>query len=105
MTAKKYIAILTRCVERHFGVISTHDVKLTIKCPDNSLCSFSQEKFLIDSYYGYVVMIIRRMKTVKIKYRVFIKYCDFILNFCDSSELCQFCCSAGVLPAWCVYTH
>ena len=23
----------------------------------------------------------------------------------DFSELCQFCCSAGVLPAWCVYTH
>ena len=26
----------------------------------------------------------------------------FSLKF---SELCQFCCSAGVLPAWCVYTH
>ena len=26
----------------------------------------------------------------------------FPYNF---SELCQFCCSAGVLPAWCVYTH
>ena len=24
---------------------------------------------------------------------------------CDFSELCQFCCSAGVLPALCVYTH
>ena len=23
----------------------------------------------------------------------------------DFSELCQFCCSAGVLSAWCVYTH
>jgi len=29
----------------------------------------------------------------------------FSLNFCDFSELCQFCCSAGVLRAWCVYTH
>ena len=38
-------------------------------------------------------------------YRVFIKYCVFSLKFCDFSELCQFCCSAGVLPAWCVYTH
>ena len=31
-----------------------------------------------------------------------------ILGFslkCNFSELCQFCCSAGVLPAWCVYTH
>ena len=28
-----------------------------------------------------------------------------ILKSCDSSELCQVCCSAGVLPAWCVYTH
>ena len=38
-------------------------------------------------------------------YRVFIKYCVFSLKCCDFSELCQFCCSAGVLPAWCVYTH
>ena len=38
-------------------------------------------------------------------YRVFIKYCVFSLTFCDFSELCQFCCSAGVLPAWYVYTH
>ena len=38
-------------------------------------------------------------------YRVFIKYCVFSLKFCDFSELCQFCCSAGFLPAWCVYTH
>ena len=29
----------------------------------------------------------------------------FSLKFCDFSELCQFCCIAGVLPAWCVYTH
>ena len=29
----------------------------------------------------------------------------FSLKFCEFSELCQFCCSAGVLPAWCVYTH
>ena len=29
----------------------------------------------------------------------------FFLKCCDFSELCQFCCSAGVLPAWCVYTH
>ena len=38
-------------------------------------------------------------------YRVFIKYCVFSLKFCDFSELCQFCYSAGFLPAWCVYTH
>ena len=25
--------------------------------------------------------------------------------FCDFSELCKFCYSAAVLPAWCVYTH
>ena len=37
--------------------------------------------------------------------RVFIKYCVFSLKCCDFSELCQFCCNAGVLPAWCVYTH
>ena len=30
----------------------------------------------------------------------------FSWKFCDFSELCQFCCSAGVLlPAWCVYAH
>ena len=33
-----------------------------------------------------------------------IKYCVFSLRFCDSSELCEFCFSAGFLPAWCVYT-
>ena len=40
-----------------------------------------------------------------VKYRVFIKYCVFSFTLCDFSELCQFCCSAGFLPAWCVYTH
>ena len=39
------------------------------------------------------------------RYRVFIKYCVFSLKFCDYSELCHFCCSAGVLPACSVYTH
>ena len=29
-------------------------------------------------------------------YRAFIKYCVFFLKCCDFSELCQFCCSAGV---------
>ena len=29
----------------------------------------------------------------------------FFLKYCDFSELCQFCCSAGVLPAWCVCKH
>ena len=38
-------------------------------------------------------------------YRVFIKYCVFSFKCCDFSELCQLCCSAGVLPAWCAYTH
>ena len=28
-----------------------------------------------------------------------------IVFFCDFSELYQFCCSAGALPSWCVYTH
>ena len=36
---------------------------------------------------------------------MFIKYCVFFLKFCEFSELCQICCSAGVLPAWCVYTR
>ena len=29
----------------------------------------------------------------------------FFLKILWFSELCQFCCGAGVLPAWCVYTH
>ena len=29
----------------------------------------------------------------------------FPLKLCDVSEHCQFCCSAGVLPSWWVYTH
>ena len=29
----------------------------------------------------------------------------FFLKICEFSELCQFCCSAGFLPAWCVYTQ
>ena len=29
----------------------------------------------------------------------------FSFKFFKFSELCQFCCSAGVLPAWRVYTH
>ena len=29
----------------------------------------------------------------------------FFLKILCFSELCQFCSSAGVLPAWCVYTH
>ena len=29
----------------------------------------------------------------------------FFFKICDFSELCQFCCSAGVLPALFVYTH
>ena len=38
-------------------------------------------------------------------YRAFIKYLFFSLKCCDFPELCQFCCSAGFLPVWCVYTH
>ena len=40
-----------------------------------------------------------------VMYRVFINYCVFSLKFCDFSDLCQFYCSAGVVPACCVYTH
>ena len=37
-------------------------------------------------------------------YRVFIKYCVFSFKCCDFSELCQFCCSAGVVWPAIVYT-
>ena len=37
-------------------------------------------------------------------YRVLINHCVFFLKFWIFLN-CQFCCSAGVLPAWCVYTH
>ena len=40
-----------------------------------------------------------------VRYRVFIKFCVFSLKLCYFSEHCQFCCSAGFLPAWCVCTH
>ena len=36
------------------------------------------------------------------RYRVLFCFSLKIRNF---SELCQLCCSAGVLPAWCVYRH
>ena len=36
---------------------------------------------------------------------MFIEYCVFSLKCCIFSELFHLCCSAGVLPAWCVYTH
>ena len=38
-------------------------------------------------------------------YRVLITYCVFSLKFWVFSELCQFRCSAGFLPALCVYTE
>ena len=44
-------------------------------------------------------------KKTMLFYRVFIKFCVFSLHFFDFSELCQFCCSAGFLPGWCVYKH
>ena len=50
-------------------------------------------------------IIILELDTCICMYRVFMKYCVFSLVFCDFSELNKFCCSAGVLPAWCVYTH
>ena len=40
-----------------------------------------------------------------LRYRVFVKYCVFSLDFFDFSELFQLCCKACVLPAWCVYTN
>ena len=51
--------------------------------------------FMAQSDYGYFIIRLCRIVT----YRVFIKYCVFSWKCCDFSELCQFCCSAGVLPA------
>ena len=45
------------------------------------------------------------LSTIRGIYRVFSKHYAFFLKTLWFSELCQFCCSAGVLPAWCVYTH
>ena len=54
----------------------------------------------------FLIILLTRLHKLSLKYRVFIKYCGFSLKFSDFSELCKFCCSAGVLlPAWCVYTH
>ena len=46
-----------------------------------------------------------RLFIFKSMYRMFINYRVFSLKFWNFSELCQFCCRAGVLPAWCLYTH
>ena len=65
------------------------------------MCIFSYMIFCFTyiHYYNFPCTYIPRM------YKVFIKYCVFSLQFCDFSQLCQFCCSAGVLPALCVYTN
>ena len=47
-------------------------------------------------------MIYYQMRKVNIctcMYRLFFNYCSFSLKCCDFSDLCQFCWSAGVLPA------
>ena len=59
---------------------------------------------LLDSYSIFITEL-KQNNCNLLLYRVFIKYCILSLKFCDVSELCQFCCSAGGLPAWCVYTH
>ena len=58
---------------------------------------------LINHHKQFIVLSV--INVLSVMYRVFIKYCVFSIKFCDFSELCQFCCSAGFLPAWCVYTH
>ena len=45
-----------------------------------------------------ILIIPTNKKLLKLTYKVFIKYCVFSLE-CDYSDLCQFCCSAGVLLA------
>ena len=60
---------------------------------------------IICTYSKKVFDVYEKVNCVSVIYRVFIKYCVFSLKFCDFSELCQYCCSTGVLPAWYVYTH
>ena len=55
-----------------------------------------------------LIFLFRNYKYVEgktIRYRVFLKYCVFSLKCCDFSELCQFCCSAGVLHTCLVCVH
>ena len=56
-------------------------------------------------FYVYYISICICVCVCMFMYRVFIKYCVFSLKFFEFSELCQLCCSAGFLPACCVYTH
>ena len=60
---------------------------------------------IISSYNAKLCSLLPIQGLWIIRYRVFINYCVFSLKFWNFSELCQFCCSAGVLPAWCVCTH
>ena len=72
-------------------------------CDVNFLVLFDPYR---DQEYPYQPIYLQQPRFIyQLSYRVFIKYCVFSLNFCDFSELCQFCCTAGFLPAWCVYTH
>ena len=52
----------------------------------------SNYRFVTDSHG-------QNLRHTRCIYRVFINYCVFSLKFCDFSELCQFCCRAGALPA------
>ena len=74
-----------------------HDGHLKSFSFSSALISASMSASFIESNWFSLIKR-RRM------YKVFIKYCVFSLKFCDFSELCQFCCSAGFLPAI-VYTH
>ena len=69
-------------------------------------CSYSDTDQFYALIFLFAFILIEFINKINwYRYRVFIKYCVFSLKFCDFSELCQFCCSTGFLPAWCVYTH
>ena len=80
------------------------EVKLPKKhyCVTNSCMHYFPGCYLLSLHICTMDM---KKALLAIRYRVFIKYCVFSLKFCNFSELCQFCCSAGVLPSCCVYTH
>ena len=80
--------------------LSAQEKNSLVPCLSFSL-SLGAKEFTWGAKKIYVQYVIRYESS----YRVFIKYCVFSWKCCDFCELCQFYCSAGVLPAWYVYTR
>ena len=91
-------------------IVNTHSYCLAIFCATISSPALARERLRYSersqNFQKFVkkTAIFPEHLQIRNICRVFIKYCVFSLKFFEFSELCQFCCSAGVLPAWRVYT-